>query len=63
MDFRNTLIILTSNLGAQYLSELPPDQPSSAAREDVMRAVRAAFPPEFINRYVELNAIGGWIDE
>jgi len=51
VDFRNTIIIMTSNLGAQYLSELPPDKPSSAAREDVMRVVRAAFPPEFINRY------------
>ncbi|TFJ80452.1 hypothetical protein NSK_008193 [Nannochloropsis salina CCMP1776] len=50
VDFRNTIIIMTSNLGAQYLSELPPDKPSSAAREDVMRVVRAAFPPEFINR-------------
>ena len=50
VDFRNTLIIMTSNLGAQYLSELPPDQPSSAARNDVMRVVRATFPPEFINR-------------
>ncbi|EWM21292.1 atp-dependent clp atp-binding subunit [Nannochloropsis gaditana] len=51
VDFRNTIIIMTSNLGAQYLSELPPDKPSSAAREDVMRVVRAALPPEFINRY------------
>ncbi len=50
VDFRNTLIIMTSNLGAQYLSELPPDQPSSVARDDVMRVVRATFPPEFINR-------------
>jgi hypothetical protein len=50
VDFRNTLIILTSNLGAEYLSALPADQPASAAREEVMRAVRAAFSPEWINR-------------
>lgn len=50
IDFRNTLIFLTSNLGAEYLSNLPPDQPSSAARDDVMRLVRSTFPPEWINR-------------
>lgn len=50
MDFRNTLIVLTSNLGAEYLSALPADQPATAARDEVMRAVRAAFSPEWINR-------------
>ena len=48
---------MTSNLGAQYLSELPPDQPSSVARDDVMRVVRAHFAPEFINRQVLLRLL------
>ena len=50
VDFRNTIIVLTSNLGADYLSSLPPDQPSSMARDDVMRVVRGSFAPEFLNR-------------
>lgn len=47
---QNTLIILTSNLGAEYLSALPADEPAVAARHEVMQAVRAAFSPEWINR-------------
>jgi ATP-dependent Clp protease ATP-binding subunit ClpB len=50
VDFKNTVIILTSNLGAEHLSSLEPDQPSTAAREDVMRVVRSTFAPEFLNR-------------
>ncbi|HRO15650.1 MAG TPA: ATP-dependent chaperone ClpB, partial [Paracoccus sp. (in: a-proteobacteria)] len=50
VDFKNTLIILTSNLGAQALSQLPEGADSSAAREQVMGAVRAHFRPEFLNR-------------
>ncbi len=50
VDFRNTLIILTSNLGAEYLVKLNDDEPVEKARDDVMKAVRAAFRPEFLNR-------------
>ena len=54
VDFKNTLIILTSNLGAQALSQLPEGADSSAAREQVMDAVRAHFRPEFLNRLDEI---------
>ncbi|MDO5632053.1 MAG: ATP-dependent chaperone ClpB [Paracoccus sp. (in: a-proteobacteria)] len=54
VDFKNTLIVLTSNLGAQALSHLPADADSGAARADVMEAVRAHFRPEFLNRLDEI---------
>lgn len=54
VDFKNTLIILTSNLGAQALSTLPEGSDSSAARSEVMAAVRAHFRPEFLNRLDEI---------
>ncbi|MFC0811958.1 ATP-dependent chaperone ClpB [Paracoccus panacisoli] len=54
VDFKNTLIILTSNLGAQALSQLPEGADSSDAREQVMAAVRAHFRPEFLNRLDEI---------
>jgi ATP-dependent Clp protease ATP-binding subunit ClpB len=50
VDFKQTLIVLTSNLGSQALSQLPEGSDSSAARRDVMEAVRAHFRPEFLNR-------------
>ena len=50
VDFKNTLIILTSNLGTQALSHLPDGAGATAAREAVMDAVRAHFRPEFLNR-------------
>ncbi|MBR2573387.1 MAG: ATP-dependent chaperone ClpB [Loktanella sp.] len=53
VDFKQTLIILTSNLGAQALSQLPDGVDSSAAKRDVMDAVRAHFRPEFLNRLDE----------
>ncbi|MEM6760771.1 MAG: AAA family ATPase, partial [Pseudomonadota bacterium] len=53
VDFKQTLIILTSNLGAQALSQLPDGADSSQARRDVMDAVRAHFRPEFLNRLDE----------
>ncbi|MGL4309297.1 MAG: ATP-dependent chaperone ClpB [Paracoccaceae bacterium] len=53
VDFKQTLIILTSNLGSQALSMLPDGSDSSAARADVMEAVRAHFRPEFLNRLDE----------
>ncbi|MEQ3708686.1 ATP-dependent chaperone ClpB [Tateyamaria sp.] len=53
VDFKQTLIILTSNLGAQSLSQLPDGADASDARRDVMDAVRAHFRPEFLNRLDE----------
>ncbi|MCX7646327.1 MAG: ATP-dependent chaperone ClpB [Rhodobacteraceae bacterium] len=50
VDFKQTLIVLTSNLGSQALSMLPEGADSSAARREVMEAVRAHFRPEFLNR-------------
>ncbi|MDU1588176.1 MAG: AAA family ATPase, partial [Cutibacterium avidum] len=48
VDFRNTILVLTSNLGSQFLSD--PDLDNKAKHEAVMNAVRAAFRPEFLNR-------------
>ncbi len=53
VDFKQTLIILTSNLGSQALSQLPEGADSGAARRDVMDAVRTHFRPEFLNRLDE----------
>ncbi|GFE49055.1 chaperone protein ClpB [Roseobacter cerasinus] len=53
VDFKQTLIVLTSNLGSQALSQLPEGADSSQARRDVMDAVRAHFRPEFLNRLDE----------
>ena len=50
VDFKQTLIILTSNLGSQALSQLPDGADAGAAKRDVMEAVRAHFRPEFLNR-------------
>ncbi|MCV2872618.1 ATP-dependent chaperone ClpB [Defluviimonas sp. WL0050] len=50
VDFKQTLIVLTSNLGSQALSQLPEGADSGQARRDVMDAVRAQFRPEFLNR-------------
>ena len=48
VDFRNTILVLTSNLGSQFLSDASLDD--HAKREAVMGAVRQAFRPEFLNR-------------
>jgi ATP-dependent Clp protease ATP-binding subunit ClpB len=53
VDFKQTLIILTSNLGARALSELPDGADVAAAKAEVMEAVRAHFRPEFLNRLDE----------
>ncbi len=53
VDFKQTLIVLTSNLGAQALSQLPDGSDASDAKRDVMDAVRAHFRPEFLNRLDE----------
>jgi ATP-dependent Clp protease ATP-binding subunit ClpB len=50
VDFKQSLIVLTSNLGSQALSQLPEGSDASAAKRDVMDAVRAHFRPEFLNR-------------
>ncbi|MEM7498877.1 MAG: ATP-dependent chaperone ClpB [Pseudomonadota bacterium] len=54
VDFRNTLIILTSNLGAEFLSALPEGASAKAAEPQVMEVVRASFRPEFLNRLDEI---------
>ncbi|MDO6732308.1 ATP-dependent chaperone ClpB [Marinovum sp. 2_MG-2023] len=53
VDFKQTLIVLTSNLGSQALSQLPEGADSAQARRDVMDAVRVHFRPEFLNRLDE----------
>ncbi len=53
VDFKQTLIVLTSNLGAQALSQLPDGGDMVQAKRDVMDAVRAHFRPEFLNRLDE----------
>ena len=50
VDFKNTLIIMTSNLGAEYLANLRDDEDVDAVREQVMGVVRGHFRPEFLNR-------------
>jgi ATP-dependent Clp protease ATP-binding subunit ClpB len=54
VDFKQTLIVLTSNLGARALSELPEGADSSEAKREVMEAVRQHFRPEFLNRLDEM---------
>ncbi len=54
VDFRNTLIIMTSNMGAEYLVNLGEDQDVDAVRDDVMGVVRSSFRPEFLNRLDEI---------
>jgi ATP-dependent Clp protease ATP-binding subunit ClpB len=54
VDFSNTLIILTSNLGSQYLASLEEDQDVEKVEPQVMEVVRAHFRPEFLNRLDEI---------
>ncbi|MGE0747263.1 MAG: AAA family ATPase, partial [Rhodospirillales bacterium] len=54
VDFRNTLIVLTSNLGSEVLANQPDGQDTEAVRGQVMDVVRAAFRPEFLNRLDEI---------
>jgi ATP-dependent Clp protease ATP-binding subunit ClpB len=54
VDFRNTLIVLTSNLGSEYLAGLSEGSNVDEVRGQVMEAVRAAFRPEFLNRLDEI---------
>ncbi|OYU34618.1 ATP-dependent chaperone ClpB [Novosphingobium sp. PASSN1] len=54
VDFTNTLIVLTSNLGSQYLANLEEGQDVSVVEPQVMDVVRAHFRPEFLNRLDEI---------
>ncbi|HBM14432.1 MAG TPA: ATP-dependent chaperone ClpB, partial [Rhodospirillaceae bacterium] len=54
VDFRNVLIILTSNLGAEYLADQKDGEDVEAVRPQVMEVVRHAFRPEFLNRLDEI---------
>ncbi|MEK9753845.1 MAG: AAA family ATPase, partial [Rhodospirillaceae bacterium] len=54
VDFRNTMIVLTSNLGGDILANQSEGQDSSAVRGEVMEVVKMAFRPEFINRLDEI---------
>ncbi len=54
VDFKNTLIIMTSNLGSEYLVAQAEGRDTDEVREDVMGAVRSRFRPEFLNRLDEM---------
>jgi ATP-dependent Clp protease ATP-binding subunit ClpB len=54
VDFKNTLIIMTSNLGSEYLVALGENQDVEEVRDQVMGVVRGAFRPEFLNRLDEI---------
>jgi ATP-dependent Clp protease ATP-binding subunit ClpB len=52
--FPNTLIVMTSNLGSEFLTNQPEGQDTDAVRDQVMAVVRASFRPEFLNRVDEI---------
>jgi ATP-dependent Clp protease ATP-binding subunit ClpB len=54
VDFRNALIVMTSNLGAEYLVHQPADQDTDQVADQVMGVVRGHFRPEFLNRVDEI---------
>lgn len=54
VDFRNTLIILTSNLGSEYLANQPDGETTDMVQAQVMKVVREHFRPEFLNRLDEI---------
>jgi ATP-dependent Clp protease ATP-binding subunit ClpB len=54
VDFRNTLIVMTSNLGSEFLVNQPEGEDTSEVRDLVMTDVRARFRPEFLNRVDEI---------
>ena len=54
VDFRNTLIVMTSNLGADYLVNQPDGEDTDVVRDQVMGVVRSSFRPEFLNRIDEI---------
>jgi ATP-dependent Clp protease ATP-binding subunit ClpB len=54
VDFRNTLLVMTSNIGAEFLVALAEDEDVDKVRDQVMAMVRANFRPEFLNRVDEI---------
>jgi len=54
VDFRNTMILLTSNIGADHLLALDDDAPAEAARDEIMTEMHQMFRPEFLNRLDEI---------
>ncbi len=54
VDFKNTLIIMTSNIGSEFLVNLREDQDTDEARDEVMAVLRQKFRPEFLNRLDEI---------
>jgi ATP-dependent Clp protease ATP-binding subunit ClpB len=54
VDFTNTIIVLTSNIGSQFLTSLADDEPVEKVEDQVMELVRAHFRPEFLNRLDEV---------
>ncbi len=54
VDFKNTIIVLTSNLGSEFLAEAKGTEITKQLREQVMNVVRASFRPEFLNRLDEI---------
>jgi ATP-dependent Clp protease ATP-binding subunit ClpB len=62
VDFRNTLIILTSNLGSEILANEPEGELLPSVREKVLQVVRGSFRPEFLNRLDEI-LIFPWLAE
>ncbi len=58
VDFRNTIIVLTSNLGAEFLADNKEEEISGPVRDHVMHAVRRHFRPEFLNRLDEIILFG-----
>jgi len=54
VDFRNTLIVMTSNLGAEFLMNQPEGEDTDVVKDQVMAVVRASFRPEFLNRVDEI---------
>jgi ATP-dependent Clp protease ATP-binding subunit ClpB len=54
VDFRNTLLVMTSNLGAEYLVAQPEGEDTEKVRDQVMAEVKARFRPEFLNRVDEI---------
>lgn len=54
VDFRNTIIMMTSNLGAAYLNDMGPGPVKPETRSLVLSAIQSHFPPEFINRIDEI---------
>ena len=54
VDFKNTLIVMTSNIGSEYLASQKDDEDVDAARPYVMAELRAKFRPEFLNRIDEI---------